>query len=65
MKLARCRICACTEREPCEPLCSWFEEDLCTSCALVIEAVAVWMVGAHRPVLAKMLREAKDKRREL
>ena len=30
----RCRVCHCTELEPCEPPCGWHESDLCTACAI-------------------------------
>lgn len=28
-----CRVCGCTQNNPCEPPCGWAEEGLCTSCA--------------------------------
>lgn len=28
-----CRVCGCTEYDPCEDVCGWAEPDLCTSCA--------------------------------
>jgi len=27
-----CRVCGCTEYEPCEPPCGWADEELCTAC---------------------------------
>lgn len=29
----RCRVCGCTDDNPCEGGCEWVEEDLCSSCA--------------------------------
>jgi hypothetical protein len=57
--LVRCRVCSCTEREPCEPPCSWAEEDLCSWCSSVAESLADFLEGAHRPSLAPLLREVK------
>lgn len=28
----RCRVCACTEDDACDPPCSWVEDDLCSAC---------------------------------
>ncbi len=28
----RCRICKCTQYNPCPEGCYWVEEDLCSSC---------------------------------
>jgi hypothetical protein len=55
----RCRVCGCTEREPCEPPCAWFDASLCTLCAMASEALAEWTLGAHRPSRAALWREAK------
>lgn len=61
--LTRCRVCRCTEREPCDPPCSWFEEDLCSLCALAAAAIAGWIEGAHRANLSGLIREAKSRSR--
>jgi hypothetical protein len=53
----RCRVCSCTEREPCEPSCSWVEADLCSLCAEVAEALTTWYLSANRPSLAALRRE--------
>lgn len=53
----RCRVCSCTEREPCAPSCSWVDGDLCSGCAVVVEAVVHWMDDAHRPSWAALRRE--------
>src|ERR1700726_2668963 len=57
--LIRCRVCGCTEREPCNPPCAWFEADLCTGCALVAEALVSWAEGARRANLTALLREVE------
>lgn len=28
----RCRVCGCSEFDPCPEGCGWVEEDLCSSC---------------------------------
>lgn len=33
LQIAACRSCGCTDRCGCEAGCSWFEPDLCSSCA--------------------------------
>ena len=63
--LIRCRVCGCTELEACDPPCAWFDADLCTSCALVVEALASWMEGAHRPSWAALVREVAAVRERL
>lgn len=27
-----CRVCGCSEYDPCEDVCGWAEDDLCTAC---------------------------------
>lgn len=61
----RCRVCGCSKREPCNPPCGWYEEDLCTLCALVIEAIAEWLDGAHWANRAALWREAKAAKKRL
>jgi hypothetical protein len=53
----RCRVCGCTEIDPCDPPCGWAEEDLCTTCQDAIEAMATWFQDSRRPNLAGLLRE--------
>lgn len=53
----RCRVCSCTEREPCDPPCSWAEEDLCSLCASAVDALFHWESGAHRPSWAALRRD--------
>jgi hypothetical protein len=60
--LIRCRVCWCTERDACNPPCSWFEPDLCSGCALIAEALESWREMALRPSMAALLREARRRR---
>ena len=53
----RCRVCGCSEREPCEPPCGWDQPGLCTGCAITIDALAEWLRGAHRVKWAALWRE--------
>ena len=55
----RCRVCGCTEREPCNPPCAWHFPDLCDSCALLVTQILVWWEGAHRPSWARLKREVE------
>ena len=55
----RCRVCGCTEIEPCEPACSWADGDLCSCCCEAVDAMFVWFHNAHRPRLAALIREYK------
>ncbi len=60
--LVRCRVCGCTETEPCDPPCAWEqgEEDLCTGCAGLVQALLYWRIeGAPHPSLAALLREVQ------
>jgi hypothetical protein len=61
-RLVRCRVCGCTEREPCygpDGPCGWAEADLCTSCEEAVLTMCDWFNGAHRPSFAALLREYK------
>lgn len=55
----RCRVCACTEREPCSPACGWSgdEVDLCTTCADAVTGYVAWLIQTRRPNRAAFLRE--------
>jgi hypothetical protein len=33
----RCRICGCTDDDPCPEGCYWVEDDLCSACAMAEE----------------------------
>jgi hypothetical protein len=59
--LVRCRVCRCTDREPCFPPCGWAGDDkrgdLCTTCAEIIFELQMWFECAHRPSKAALLRE--------
>jgi hypothetical protein len=65
MASGRCRVCRCTEQFPCNPPCAWFDPSLCTSCALVVEALAAWVEGAHVAVTAALWREVHRRRIEM
>ncbi len=52
----RCRVCGCTEREPCNSCCGRVV-DLCTTCAEAARALAVWKENARHPNMAALLRE--------
>lgn len=58
--LIRCRVCGCTEREPCNPPCSWIDVDLCSGCADAVLALAEWYDGAHRSNKAALFRELDE-----
>jgi hypothetical protein len=55
----RCRVCGCTECEPCDPPCAWEEgeADLCTICAAAVDTVTSWYLSVNRPSLAALKRE--------
>lgn len=55
--LVRCRVCGCTEREPCNPPCSWKESDLCSSCDEAVRELFYWWERALRPNRLALLRE--------
>lgn len=55
----RCRVCGCTEVDPCNPPCGWAEGDLCTGCRDAAEAVVEWRLGARRANKAALLREVE------
>ena len=65
--LVRCRVCGCTEREPCFPPCAWApdEPDICDRCHHAAFVLRCWFAGAHRASWAALLREvARMKARE-
>lgn len=53
----KCRVCSCTEERACNPPCAWFDESLCTTCALIVEALASWRESANRANWSALLRE--------
>ncbi len=61
----RCRVCGCTDYEPCNPPCAWYKNaDLCTTCAAAARdlmnwrrQLAAWREAALRPNLAALTRE--------
>jgi hypothetical protein len=45
----KCRVCGCTDRNPCNPPCNWVEEDLCSTCLEAAQAVLYWRQSALKP----------------
>jgi hypothetical protein len=48
-KNAKCRVCGCTDENPCLNGCSWVltkqgKEDLCSTCLEAAHAVAEWAI---------------------
>lgn len=39
--LRRCRVCGCSDEQPCAGGCTWVSEDLCSACATP-EAMNFW-----------------------
>ncbi len=64
--LVRCRVCRCTEREPCFPPCAWVRgtPDLCDGCLEAVVAVIAWQQDAHRPSKAALFREVARMRKK-
>jgi predicted Fe-S protein YdhL (DUF1289 family) len=63
--LIRCRVCGCTERDACDPPCSWVEDDLCSGCHDAVSAIAIWQLGARRNNRTALLREVETRLRGL
>lgn len=57
--LTRCRICGCTETDACLLGCSWVQEDLCSTCAKAVDAIAEWQEVARRANVTALMREVK------
>ena len=57
-----CRICSCTETEPCTPPCAWADETwtLCSNCAEMIALIAEWGFSSPRPSFSLVARAAKE-----
>ncbi|MBK8200716.1 MAG: hypothetical protein IPK75_20455 [Acidobacteria bacterium] len=63
----KCRVCGCTDREPCNPPCAWFRgSDLCTTCAEALKHFGAWRAilkawreVSHHANLAALTREAE------
>lgn len=54
--LIRCRICGCTERDACADMCSWVEDDLCSTCHRIREQLAIYAGVARRLTWASLRR---------
>jgi len=57
--MMRCRVCKCSEREPCNPPCAWEAPGLCTTCAAAIAALVRWEEDALNARFAALVRAAK------
>ena len=61
-----CRVCGCTQIEPCNPPCAWAGDDergdLCSTCELTIGVVEEWKEQALRPSMTALLRETRGHR---
>ena len=57
----KCRVCGCTDTEPCNPPCAWEpgEGDLCTTCGSVIDTLHEWKESALHPSIPALVREFK------
>jgi hypothetical protein len=55
----RCRVCGCTEIEPCNPPCEWVDADLCSTCNYVVREIREWAHEAHRASWAALRREVE------
>jgi hypothetical protein len=65
LSTARCRVCGCTEREPCNPPCAWMgKEDLCTTCATAVAALVEWAEAALRANMSALMREYQRQARQ-
>ncbi len=60
----RCRVCGCTEREPCCPPCSWAQADLCSNCHDTLMSLLIWTQSAHRANRSALWREIRFARGE-
>ena len=55
----KCRVCRCTEYEPCDPPCAWECAGLCTTCADAARAIRAWREAGLRPSMKALMREVK------
>jgi len=53
----RCRVCGCTESDACADMCSWIEQDLCSTCSRAVDAMVEWHENARRVNLTALVRE--------
>ena len=54
----RCKVCGCSDREPCDPPCGWsdIEANLCTACEDAADALVEWALGSRRISMAALMR---------
>jgi hypothetical protein len=57
-----CRVCHCSQDQPCDPPCSWepYANSLCTNCAFAIRRLQDWSAGAHTPNFGRLITAALD-----
>jgi hypothetical protein len=55
-----CRVCGCTDQNACAGGCGWIEPDLCSLCALAIEAIREWAARAVNPDLVALCAEVLE-----
>jgi hypothetical protein len=56
----KCRVCRCSEFEPCNPPCAWSKDPtLCTTCVEMIVYLQEWLESAHRANFSALEREAR------
>jgi hypothetical protein len=62
-ELTRCRVCGCTDSDPCRLGCFWVEPDLCSVCsatvANMIENLCDWVTVAHTPDPTRLAKEVE------
>ncbi len=59
----RCRVCGCSEREPCNPPCSWAEAELCSECDEAIDDLVAYREAARRYYPRRLLKEVEERSR--
>jgi len=54
-----CRVCSCTENEPCNPPCSWADrrETVCSNCYDMAQSLSEWFRSALKPDVIALARE--------
>lgn len=53
----KCRVCKCSEYEPCNPPCAWAAPELCTTCAAIVSLLREYREAALRFSRAALMRE--------
>jgi len=55
-----CRVCGCTDFEPCLEGCSWAEADLCSACVGTPGEKAKGTIRGLRAAVARIRREKEE-----